>query len=115
MAFLKKAARLDVTVNGETVTITLDHEDAERVSALQLMPWPSSEQHFYHNSGTPAQPVYELLEHYILRALPHEYVEIIDRSPAGLFNFRKSNLRSTSAATPVIRETLKYNPKAGKR
>ena len=100
----KKSKQLTVTVQGGAqYTLTVDAEDYDRVSALELKPWPSSEIHFYHNRGTAQRPVFELLEHFILQAADNEYVELIDRSPAGAFNLRRSNLKVKSAATPVYK------------
>jgi hypothetical protein len=88
----KRAATLEIAGH----TITLDAEDAQRVTART---WKTThgDQYvtkFYHDIGIPRQPVYELLEHFIVEAPHNRFVELIKRDVANQFNFRRSNIRA---------------------
>jgi hypothetical protein len=93
MALLKRKAAIELAP-GHTVTVDL--EDVDRIEATgpwKPIPLDQNVIHWYHDRGTKGQPVFQLLEHFIMQARDNQFVELIDRSAQGALNLRKSNLK----------------------
>jgi hypothetical protein len=91
MAFRK--AQIEITP-GHTVTV--DAEDAERIQARTWKLYPGEHintAQFYTDLGTPGRPAFQLLQGFIMGVSLSRFVELIDRSSAGLLDYRKRNLK----------------------
>ena len=93
MALLKRATQIEII---EGVKITVDAEDVERIQARTWQKMPGQHANtvsLFTNLGTKSSPAFQLLSGFILGVQPSQYVEQIDKSIAGLLDYRKRNLR----------------------
>ena len=76
--------------------ITLDAEDLIRVQSRQWKSLPGEQVNtarFFTNIGTEARQVYQLLGGFILGVKATQFVDLVDKSPAGMLDYRKKNLK----------------------
>jgi hypothetical protein len=76
--------------------VIVDSEDAERVRRRiwKAIPGPTiGAARFITDLGMPGRPAYQLLAGFIMQAPVNKFVEQRDRSPSGLRDYRKKNLR----------------------